>query len=211
MKVIGKRSHSSRLWLHRQQKDHYVLLAKESGYRSRAVFKLMEIDAKFHLIKNAKCVIDLGAAPGGWSQLLAQRSGENARIAAIDLLEFPAISGVKIFNGNFENEEIQMKIMEYLGQKADLVAADMASAASGHAQTDHLRQINLAKGAYSFAKNALKEGGSFVTKVFHGGKEVELLRDLRKSFGSARFFKPKSSRAMSAEIYIVAIGFKECS
>ncbi|MDR3187103.1 MAG: RlmE family RNA methyltransferase [Holosporaceae bacterium] len=211
MKITGKRSHSSRLWLHRQQKDPYVLQAREEGYRSRAVFKLMEIDDRFHLIKNAGFMVDLGSAPGSWSQLLAQRSGENAKIAAIDLLNFPAISGVENFLGDFEDEDNQAKMMKYLGQKADLVISDVAPPTSGHAPTDHLRQMNLARGAYFFAQNALGEGGAFVTKVFQGGEEAEFLRDLKKSFKSARFFKPKSSRSMSVEIYVVAIGFKECS
>jgi 23S rRNA (uridine2552-2'-O)-methyltransferase len=156
-------------------------------------------------------MIDLGAAQGSWSQLLSQRSGENAKIAAIDLLDFPAIPGVEIFRGNFENEDNQAKIMAYLGQKADLVASDMAPPTSGHAPTDHLRQMNLAKGVYFFVQNALKEGGSFVTKIFQGGEEAGFLQDLKKNFKTARFFKPRSSRSASVEIYIVATGFQKCS
>ncbi|MDR2068213.1 MAG: RlmE family RNA methyltransferase [Holosporaceae bacterium] len=211
MRIIGKRTPSSRLWLQRQQKDLYVLRAKADGYRSRAVFKLMEIDDRFNFIKNAEFMVDLGAAPGSWSQLLSERSGENAKIAAIDLLDFSAISGVKIFRGDFEDKNNQREIMAYLGQKADLVTSDAAPSTSGHAATDHIRQMNLAKEAYLFSQYALKEGGSFIAKIFQSGEEAEFLRNLKKNFESAKFFKPQSSRSMSAEIYVVATRFKRCS
>ncbi|MDR1560974.1 MAG: RlmE family RNA methyltransferase [Holosporaceae bacterium] len=211
MQIIGKRSLSSRLWLNRQLKDVYVKQARDGGYRSRAVFKLMEIDDKFRIIKNTKCIIDLGAAPGSWCQLLSQRSSDTAKIVAIDLLDFSAVEKVQQFVGNFEDEKNQVKIMDYLRQKADLIVSDMASATSGHAQTDHLRIMQLACGAYSFAQNALQEGGSFVTKIFQGGREKAFFENIKKDFQKARFFKPKASRNLSSEIYIVATGFKTCN
>ncbi|MDR1334459.1 MAG: RlmE family RNA methyltransferase [Holosporaceae bacterium] len=207
MKIKGNRSLSSRLWLNRQINDPYVKLAQREGYRSRAAFKLIEMDDKYHLIRNAKCIVDLGAAPGGWSQVLAQRSSPEVKIAAVDLLPFHPLEKVQLFQGNFE--DLQDAILDYLGQKADLVVSDMAPSTIGHPQTDHLRIMNLVEGAYSFAENALQKGGTFLAKVFQGGKEKLLTELLKKDFQKVCFFKPKSSRSLSSEVYIVAMGFQK--
>ncbi|MDR2781191.1 MAG: RlmE family RNA methyltransferase [Holosporaceae bacterium] len=209
MKIKGNRSLSSRLWLDRQINDPYVKLAQKEGYRSRAAFKLMEMDDKFRLIKNAKHIVDLGAAPGGWSQVLAQRSADDAKIAAVDLLPFNPMEKVQQFLGDFEN--FQTDIMDYLGQKADLIISDIAPSTIGHAQTDHLRIMNLVDSAYLFAENALQKGGAFIAKIFQGGKEKLFAEALKNDFQKVCFFKPKSSRNLSSEIYIVAIGFQKCS
>lgn len=205
MKIKGKMSLSSRLWLDRQIHDPYVKRAHKEGYRSRAAYKLQEIDEKFKLIKKSKHIIDLGAAPGGWSQLLAERSSEDAKIVAIDLLNFDELPKVQQFVGDFEDETNQKKIIEALGQKADLIVSDMAPSTVGHAQTDHLRIMNLVTSAYDFALNTLAPGGSFVAKIFMGGKEKQFFERMKKDFAKAYFFKPKSSRSVSVEIYVVGI------
>ena len=211
MHITGNKSLSSRLWLDRQMRDPFVKQAHKDGYRSRAAFKLIEIDDKFHLIKNAKCIVDIGAAPGGWSQLLSQRSSDDARIAAIDLLQFAPLDKVQQFFGDFENEKNQQRIIDYLGQKADLIVSDIAPSTMGHAQTDHLRMMRLVRSAYAFAENVLHEGGSFVAKIFQGGQEKAFLEQLKKDFDKAMFFKPKASRSLSVEIYVVAMGYKKCN
>ena len=205
MKIKGKMSLSSRLWLNRQMNDPYVKRAHKEGYRSRAAYKLQEIDEKFKLIKKSKRIIDLGAAPGGWCQLLSQKSSEDAKIVAIDLLNFDEIPKVQQFIGDFEDKENQKKIIEALGQKADLIVSDMAPSTVGHAQTDHLRIMNLVISAYDFALNTLTPGGSFVAKIFMGGKEKQFFERVKKDFTKAYFFKPKSSRSVSVEIYVVGI------
>jgi 23S rRNA (uridine2552-2'-O)-methyltransferase len=205
MKIFGKMSQSSRLWLNRQNNDIYVKKAICDGYRSRAAYKLIEIDDKFHLVKGAKRIVDLGAAPGGWSQVLAQRASEDAKIAALDLLTFSPIDGVEQFEGDFEEEAVQNIIIEYLGGKADLIISDMAPATVGHRQSDHLRIMRLVESAYFFAQNFLQNGGSFVAKIFQGGEERSFFESVKKNFQKTCFFKPKSSRKESVEIYIVAI------
>lgn len=208
MKIKGKMSLSSRLWLDRQMKDPYVKLAHKEHYRSRAAYKLIEIDEKFKLVKKSKYIIDLGAAPGGWSQLLAQRSSEEAKIVAIDLLNFEELPKVQQFIGDFEDENNQKQIIDALGHKADLIVSDMAPATLGHAQTDHLRIMRLVTSAYDFALNTLAKGGSFVAKVFIGGKEKTFFDRVKKDFEKAYFYKPKASRSSSVEIYIVGVSFK---
>lgn len=211
MQVKGKMSLSSRLWLDRQKNDQYVKQAHKDGYRCRAVYKLQELDAKFQLIRKSKCIIDLGAAPGGWSQYLAEKSSDDTKIAAIDLLNFDPIEKVQQFIGDFEDPENQRAIIDYLGQKADLIVSDMAPSTVGHQQTDHLRIMRLVATAYEFTKNMLNPGGSFVAKIFMGGKEKQLLEQMKKDFETACFFKPKSSRSLSVEIYVVGKGFKKCN
>ncbi len=208
MKIKGKMSLSSRLWLNRQMNDPYVKLAHKEHYRSRAAYKLIEIDDKFKLIKKSKYMIDLGAAPGGWTQLLTQRASEGAKIVAIDLLKFDELPGVQQFIGDFEDEENQKKIIDSLGHKANLIVSDMAPSTSGHAQTDHLRIMRLVNSAYDFALNTLEKGGSFVAKVFIGGKEKQFFERVKKDFKEAYFFKPKASRSSSVEIYIIGISLK---
>lgn len=210
MKISGKRSLSSRLWLNRQLNDPYVKRAHDEGYRSRATYKLIEIDEKFHLISRAKCIVDLGAAPGGWSQYLSEKSESTTKIAAIDLLKFAPLEKVQQFIGDFEDVNNQNAIIEYLGQKADLIVSDMAPATSGHSQTDNLRIMRLVKSAYAFAEKVLAENGVFVTKIFQGGTEKNFVELLKKSFKQVHFFKPKASRSLSVEIYVVAIGFLPC-
>lgn len=210
MHIKGKMSLSSRLWLNRQENDPYVKLAQKEGFRSRAVFKLEEIDDKFKIIKKSKAIIDLGAAPGGWSQLLTERTSDDAKIAAIDLLKFDGIAGVQQFIGDFEDPENQQKILDYLGSKADLIVSDMAPNTIGHPSTDHLRIMSLVNSAYEFALKNLAPGGSFVAKIFIGGKEKDLMGRMKRDFESAQFFKPKSSRSLSSEIYVVGIKLK-CS
>lgn len=209
MRINKKKiSGSSRRWLDRQLRDPYVKQAVNEGYRSRAAYKLIEIDEKFHLIKNAKRIVDIGAAPGGWSQILAQRSSFDAKIAAIDLLKISPINDkVGIFLGDFENGELQKQVIDYLDDRADLIVSDMAPATLGHRQSDHLRIMGLVESAYSFAQNFLRKGGSFVAKIFQGGEEKAFFELVKSQFGVARFFKPKASRTESVEIYVVAIGY----
>ena len=209
MKLNGKFSESSRRWLDRQNRDPYVKKAINEGYRSRAAYKLIEIDDKFHLIKNARTIVDIGAAPGGWSQVLTERSTSNAKIAAVDLLKFnPIDDKVRQFFGDFENENLQKEIMGYLDDYTDLVVSDMAPATLGHRQSDHLRIMGLVENAYFFAQQVLKNGGAFVAKIFQGGEEKKFFDTLKKEFQIAKFFKPKASRSESVEIYVIAIGYK---
>jgi 23S rRNA (uridine2552-2'-O)-methyltransferase len=205
-----KRSLSSRTWLNRQVNDPYVKKARQSGYISRASFKLIEMNDKFRLIDSAKKIIDIGAAPGGWSQVLSRISVDDAIIAGIDIRDFPPIDKVKQFLGNFEDTNVQQSIADYV-EYADLVLSDMAPATTGDSQTDHIRIMQMAECAYSFAASILREKGKFVVKVFQGGMEKSFLEQLKKKFDRICFFKPKSSRSMSSEIYIIAIGFKKCT
>ncbi|MDR2158173.1 MAG: RlmE family RNA methyltransferase [Holosporaceae bacterium] len=209
MKIKGNWDLSSRMWLNRQINDPYVKLARRNGYRSRAAFKLLEMDDKFHLIKNAKRIIDLGAAPGGWSQALSQRSSDKAKILAVDLLPFDSLDKVDQFCMDFEDEDARRKIMDHMGGRVDLIVSDMAPPAVGHAQTDHARIMRLVESARSFALEVLEKGGTFATKIFQGGREKFLLESMKKEFQKVCFFKPKSSRSLSAEIYIVAMGLKK--
>jgi 23S rRNA (uridine2552-2'-O)-methyltransferase len=211
MKIKGKRSLSSRLWLDRQLHDPYVERAQLEGYRSRAAFKLMEIDDKFHLIQDAKYIIDIGAAPGGWSQVLSQRSSDDTKIAAIDLLPLGALDKVRQFCGDFECKNSQLDLFGHMPRGADLIVSDMAPPSIGHAQTEHIKIMGMAESAYAFAKNILRKNGSLVIKIFQGGREKLFQESLRKDFQNACFFKPKSSRNVSAEMYIVALKFIKCS
>ncbi|MDR0753330.1 MAG: RlmE family RNA methyltransferase [Holosporaceae bacterium] len=211
MKVKGKRSLSSRLWLDRQLHDPYVRRAQLEGYRSRAAFKLMEIDDKFHLIKNAKYIIDVGAAPGGWSQVLSQRSSDDAKIAAIDLLPLRAPDKVRQFCGDFECKNNQLDLLNYMRQGADLIVSDMAPSSIGHAQTEHIKIMRMAENVYAFSRNVLRKNGSLAIKIFQGGREKLFQESLRKDFQIVCFFKPKSSRSTSTEIYIIALGFVKCN
>ncbi|MDR2681577.1 MAG: RlmE family RNA methyltransferase [Holosporaceae bacterium] len=205
MKILGKMSLSSRRWLDRQSNDPYVKKAHLEGYRSRAVYKLREIDDKFRLIKGARRIVDLGAAPGSWSQLLLQRSGGDARVIGVDLLRFPLLDGLWQITGDFEEESVQSEIIDRLEGKADLVVSDMAPSAVGHAPTDHLRIMRLAESALCFAQSVLADGGNFVAKIFQGGEEKKFLDSMKCDFQKVCFFKPKSSRSMSSEIYVVAL------
>ena len=182
--------------------------AKREGYRSRAAFKLLEIDEKFHILKPGQKIVDLGAAPGGWSQIAAQKVGPKGRIVGIDLLPIDPMAGVEFIQLDFLDESAPGRLVEMLGGPADLVMSDMAANTTGHKKTDHLRIIGLAEAAIYFAREVLAPGGAFVAKVFQGGTENQLLNDLKRDFAVVRHVKPAASRADSAELYVLATGFR---
>jgi 23S rRNA (uridine2552-2'-O)-methyltransferase len=199
------RSVASQRWLVRQLNDPYVAAAKQQGWRSRAAFKLLELDERFRLIKRGARVVDLGAAPGGWSQVAVQRG---ARVVGVDLLAMDPIGGAVVLQGDFTEDAVQERLLAELGGKADLVLSDMAPNTTGHVATDHLRIVALADAAADFAIGVLAEGGGFVAKVFQGGAERELLERLKRHFASVRHAKPPASRKESSELYVVATGFR---
>lgn len=209
-------SESSRQWLERQLNDPYVAAAKREGYRSRAAYKLKEIDDKYRLLKPGLSVIDLGAAPGGWSQIAADRvksvdgtRGQRGQVVAIDYLAIEPIPGVEILELDFLDSSAEEKLKSLLTNgQADIVLSDMAAPTIGHANTDHLRIIALAESAAHFACDVLKPGGAFLCKVFQGGTERDLLDVLKRAFATVRHIKPPASRAESAELYVLATGFR---
>lgn len=207
----GRKS-SSRRWLERQLNDPYVAEAKRRGYRSRSAFKIAEIDDKYGFLKPGAAVVDLGAAPGGWSQVAAERvraaEGQGA-VVAIDVHGIEPIPGVAILHKDFYDPDAPAALMAALGREgADAVLSDMAAHATGHRQTDHLKIIDLADIAIDFARQVLKPGGTFVAKMLRGGTEAQLLAALKRDFANVRHVKPKSSREDSAELYLVATGFR---
>jgi 23S rRNA (uridine2552-2'-O)-methyltransferase len=202
------RSAASRQWLERQLNDPYVARAKREGLRSRAAFKLMEMDDKFHLLKPGAKVADLGAAPGGWSQIAAQRVGAAGRVVAIDLLDMPAIPGVQFLHLDFLDPAAPDRLKVLLDGPADVVVSDMAANATGHRKTDHLRIMALAETAAMFAREVLRPGGAFLCKVLQGGTEAELLASLKRDFATVKHVKPAASRSDSAELYVLAQGFR---
>ena len=208
VKTAGERSLSSKLWLERQLNDPYVARAKREGFRSRAAFKLIEIDDKAHFLKKGARVVDLGAAPGGWSEVAAQRAGARGRVVAIDILDMKPVAGVEFLQLDFLDETAPGWLKAMLGGKADVVLSDMAANATGHRQTDHLRITALAEAAAHFAREVLSEGGSFLCKVLQGGTEAALLAELKRDFASVKHVKPPASRADSAELYLLARGFR---
>ena len=209
VRVKSKRkSQSSKLWLERQLNDPYVVRAKREGFRSRAAFKLIEIDDKHRLLKPGARVVDLGAAPGGWSQVAAKRIGARGRIVAIDILKMDAITGVEFAQIDFLDADAPDKLKAMLGGSADMVLSDMAANATGHRQTDHLKIVALVESAAEFASEVLTEGGSFLAKVIQGGTEGTLLAALKRDFSSVKHVKPAASRADSAELYVLATGFR---
>lgn len=202
-----KRRASSTRWLSRQLADPYVRRAKAEGYRSRAAYKLIELDERFGLLGRARRIVDLGIAPGGWSQVARQRAPK-ARIVGIDLLETAPIDGVTILRGDFLGEDAPQALREALGGAPDLVLSDMAANTVGHKQTDHLRTMALVEAAAWFATEQLAEGGAFVAKVLAGGTDRALLDLLKRHFSSVKHAKPPASRKDSSEWYVVAQGFK---
>ena len=210
VKTGNKRSLSSKLWLERQLNDPYVVRAKREGYRSRAVFKLMEIDDKAHILRKGARVVDLGAAPGGWSQLAAKRVGapEHGKVVAIDILDMDAVPGVHFEKMDFLDPSAPEKLKAMLGGPADVVLSDMAANATGHARTDHLKIMALVELAADFAREVLAPGGAFLSKVLQGGTEASLLAALKRDFKTVKHIKPPSSRADSAELYLLATGFR---
>ena len=216
-----KRTESSRRWLLRQLNDPYVSKAQELGYRSRAAFKLLEINEKYHFLKPGITVVDLGAAPGGWTQVAAEKlkigsskgkAGES-RLVALDISEMAPLGGVTLLIGDFTQESTLQALMESLANNGstgvDVVLSDMAAPASGMTDVDHIRIMNLVEAAYEFACLTLKPGGTFVAKVLQGGTETTLLNRLKKSFAKVNHFKPPASRKDSAEIYVIAQGFRK--
>ena len=205
------RSLSSKLWLERQLNDPYVARARREGFRGRAAFKLIEIDDKHHLLRKGARVIDLGAAPGGWSQVAARRVGAvegKGRVIAIDLLAMPPIPGVEFIQLDFLDPRAPDELKQMLGGPADLVLSDMAANATGHSRTDHLKIMALAEAAAEFAGEALSPGGAFLCKVLQGGTEATLLAALKRGFAAVKHVKPAASRADSAELYLLATGFR---
>ena len=208
------RTLASKLWLERQLNDPYVARAKREGLRSRAAYKLIEIDDKFRLLKPGARVVDLGAAPGGWSQVAAKRVGADegrGRVVAIDILEMQSLPGVEALHLDFLDESAPPRLKDLLGGPADVVLSDMAENATGHRKTDHLKIMALAEAAALFAREVLKPGGAFLCKVLQGGTEGALLADLKRDFATVKHVKPAASRADSAELYVLATGFRERS
>jgi 23S rRNA (uridine2552-2'-O)-methyltransferase len=205
------RSLSSKLWLERQLNDPYVARAKREGFRGRAAFKLIEIDDKHRLLKKGARVVDLGAAPGGWSQVAGKRVGiaeGKGRVLATDLLAMPPITGVEFIQLDFLDPRAPDEIKARLGGGADVVLSDMAANATGHGRTDHLKIMALAEAAAEFAREVLAPGGAFLCKVLQGGTETTLLAGLKRDFAAVKHVKPAASRTDSAELYLLATGFR---
>jgi len=212
VKSARGRKPSSTRWLQRQLNDPYVAAAKREGYRSRAAYKLLEIDDKLHILRQGQVVVDLGATPGGWSQVASKRiraeQGEG-RLIAIDINEMDMVSGAQFLQIDFMDEEAPEKIRELIGAVGvDVVLSDMAAPATGHKQTDHLRIMSLCELALDFAREILAPNGVFIAKVLSGGTEHTLLADMKRDFKVVRHVKPKASRSDSAEMYVVASGFR---
>jgi 23S rRNA (uridine2552-2'-O)-methyltransferase len=211
VKSGGKRKLSSKLWLERQLNDPYVMQAKRDGFRSRAAYKLREIDDKQHFLKSGQVVVDLGAAPGGWSQIAAKRVGSvegRGKVVAIDLLEMPELPGVTFAQMDFLDEKAPEKLRAMIGGGADVVMSDMAANTTGHRKTDQLRIIGLVESAAAFACEILNPGGTFLAKVFQSGADAELLAQLKRDFATVKHVKPAASRQDSSERYVLALGFR---
>jgi len=202
------RSLSSKLWLERQLNDPYVARAKREGMRSRAAYKLMEIDDKAHFLKTGLRVVDLGAAPGGWSQVAAQRVGASGRVVAIDVLPMEPVPGVDFVELDFLERAAPDTLREMIDGPVDVVLSDMAANATGHARTDHLKIIALVEAAAVFAREVLSPGGTFLAKVLQGGTETSLLAALKRDYKRVKHVKPPASRSDSAELYLLATGFR---
>jgi 23S rRNA (uridine2552-2'-O)-methyltransferase len=207
VKTARGRTSSSNRWLERQLNDPYVRRAKADGYRSRAAYKLLELDERFGLLKGVKSVIDLGVAPGGWSQVV-RRISPKAKVAGIDLLPTDPIEGVTILEMDFMDDKAPDLLRDALGGPADLVLSDMAANTVGHPQTDHLRTMGLVETGLAFAVEMLKPGGAFVAKVLAGGADNNLVAELKRHFTTVKHAKPPASRKDSSEWYVVAQGFK---
>jgi 23S rRNA (uridine2552-2'-O)-methyltransferase len=216
LKDQKRRTASSRAWLTRQISDPYVARAKREGLRSRAAFKLAEIDDRYKVLKPGARIVDLGAAPGGWSEIAARRVGANGRVIALDILEVKPIPGVEFLQLDFLDPSAPERLEAMLGTSrggkaqatADVVLSDMAANATGHRQTDHLRIMALAQAAADFARQVLAPGGIFLCKVLQGGTEPRLLAQLKRDFSSVKHVKPPASRSDSAELYLLAQGFR---
>jgi 23S rRNA (uridine2552-2'-O)-methyltransferase len=207
VRTARNRTASSTRWLERQLNDPYVRRAKAENYRSRAAYKLLEIDERFALLKGVTAVIDLGIAPGGWSQVVRRRTPK-AKVVGIDLLPTDPIEGVEILQMDFMDEQAPEKLKAALGGPADLVLSDMAANTVGHPQTDHLRTMGLVEAGLEFAKEVLRPGGAYVAKVLAGGADNNLVAELKRHFTSVKHAKPPASRKDSSEWYVIAQGFK---
>ena len=207
VKTAKGRKDSSIRWLERQLNDPYVQRAKAENYRSRAAFKLIELDERFSLLKGVRAVVDLGIAPGGWSQVVRRKTPQ-ARIVGIDLLPTDPIEGVEILQMDFMDDSAPDKLKTALGGPADLVMSDMAANTVGHQQTDHLRTMGLVEAGLEFAREILQPGGAFVAKVLAGGADNALVAELKRNFATVKHAKPPASRKGSSEWYVVAQGFK---
>lgn len=207
-----RRTPSSTRWLQRQLNDPYVVEAKRLGFRSRAAFKLSQLDDKYHFLRPGKRVVDLGAAPGGWTQVAVERvrslDPNGGKVVGIDILEWDPIPGATVLTHDFLDDAAPILLKEALGGPADVVLSDMAAPTTGHPPTDHMRIIHMCEVALEFALEVLAPGGCFIAKVFKGGTERELLTLLKRSFETVRHAKPAASRAESAETYVVATGFR---
>ncbi len=208
LKTAKGRSTASQKWLGRQITDPYVKAAKAAGWRSRAAFKLLEMDARHGLLRPGLRVVDLGAAPGGWTQVAVKAVGERGRVVALDILPMDPVSGATVLLGDFQDEAAERAVREALGGQADLVLSDMAPNTTGHTATDHLRIIALAELAQGFAEGVLAPGGAFVAKVLQGGSERAMHERLRRNFAKVTHAKPPASRKGSSELYVVASGFR---
>jgi len=208
VKTARQRTLSSTLWLQRQLNDPFVAEAKKLGYRSRAAFKLIQLDDKYHFLAPGKRVVDLGCAPGGWCQIAVERVGKHGKVVGIDYLEMDVVTGAEIMQLDFLDPSAPGRLKAALDGPADVVLSDMAAPTTGHGPTDHLRVMALAETAYEFAAEVLSPGGTFIAKVFQGGTERGLLDRLKREFTAVRHAKPPASRADSAEVYVVASGFR---
>jgi 23S rRNA (uridine2552-2'-O)-methyltransferase len=208
VKTAKRRTASSAQWLARQINDPYVAEAKNAGYRSRAAYKLRQLDDKHRFLRAGARVVDLGASPGGWTQVAVQRVGESGRVVALDLVAIDPIPGAEFIMGDIQAPDSLEQLREALGGDADVVLSDMASPATGHAKTDHIRVMALAEAAHACACSMLAENGAFVVKLLLGGADRDLLTALKRDFRRARHVKPSASRSDSREIYLVASGFR---
>ncbi|MFA5119944.1 RlmE family RNA methyltransferase [Zavarzinia sp.] len=215
VKTAKKRTASSARWLERQLNDPYVAAAKRDGYRSRAAYKLIEMDDKLHVLRPGAFVVDLGAAPGGWCQVASQRvrsrpgdSAPNGKVVGIDLTEVAPMPGAEVIQLDFFAEDAPERLRALLGGPADVVLSDMAASSTGHKATDHLKIMALCEAALDFARDVLKPGGAFIAKVLQGGSENQLMATMRKHFALVKHMKPPASRSDSSEMYVVATGFR---
>ncbi|WP_428374718.1 RlmE family RNA methyltransferase [Lichenicoccus sp.] len=206
LRTARGRTTAQQKWLQRQLNDPYVVAARKQGFRSRAAFKLIELDDRFALIRPGQRIVDLGAAPGGWAQVAVQRGARE--VVGVDLLPVEPVAGATIMQGDFNDPGLPDRLRALLGGPADLVLSDMAPNTTGHAATDHLRIIALAELALEFALQVLAEGGGFVAKVFQGGSEKHMLLPMKQAFAQVRHAKPPASRRESSELYVVATGFR---
>lgn len=212
LKTARGRKPSSQRWLHRQLNDPYVQEARAQGFRSRAAFKLIQLNEKFHFLKPGITLVDLGAAPGGWAQVAAQKINPcqtGGKVIGIDLLEIEPLSDAVLIQGDFLELAQREKIKALINEGAQVVISDMAASTIGHAGTDHLRTIALAEMAFQFAQEVLTPGGTFISKVFQGGTDPELLKQMKQHFKTIKHMKPQASRKESPEMYVVALGFHQ--